>query len=78
MGMIVRVGPKYQVVIPSEIRQRIKIKPQDEVLVDIIGDVVIIIPKPASFTDFIIGLGKEVWEGIDTKDYLRKERESWA
>lgn len=78
MGMVVRVGPKYQVVIPSEIRQRIKIKPQDEVLVDIIGDVVIIIPKPASFTDFIIGLGKEVWEGIDTKDYLRKERESWA
>jgi len=78
MGMIVRVGPKYQVVIPSEIRQRIKIKPQDEVLVDIIGDVVIIIPKPASFTDFMIGLGKEVWEGIDTKDYLRKERESWA
>ena len=78
MGMIVRVGPKYQVVIPSEIRQRIKIKPQDEVLVDIIGDVVIIIPKPASFTDFIIGLCKEVWEGIDTKDYLRKERESWA
>ncbi|MBM4141924.1 MAG: AbrB/MazE/SpoVT family DNA-binding domain-containing protein [Nitrospira sp.] len=78
MGMIVRVGPKYQVVIPSEIRQRIKIKPQDEVLVDIIGDVVIIIPKPASFTDFMIGLGKEVWEGIDAKDYLRKERESWA
>lgn len=78
MGMVVRVGPKYQVVIPSEIRQRIKIKPQDEVLVEIIGDVVIIIPKPASFTDFIIGLGKEVWEGIDTKDYLRKERESWA
>lgn len=78
MGMIVRVGPKYQVVIPSEIRQSIKIKPQDEVLVEIIGDIVIIIPKPASFTDFMIGLGKEVWEGIDTKDYLRKERESWA
>lgn len=24
------------------------------------------------------GLGAEIWEGIDVKEYLRKERESWS
>ena len=23
------------------------------------------------------GMGKEVWEGIDAKEYVRRERESW-
>ena len=23
------------------------------------------------------GLGKEVWAGVDVKDYLRQERDSW-
>jgi hypothetical protein len=25
----------------------------------------------------IKGLGKEMWEGVDVHDYIRKERESW-
>lgn len=23
------------------------------------------------------GLGKEVWEGVDVEEYIRKERDSW-
>jgi hypothetical protein len=23
------------------------------------------------------GLGKEIWAGVDVREYLRKERESW-
>lgn len=77
MGVSVKVGPKYQIVIPQDIRQKIGLRPKDEVIVEEIGGTVIIIPKPKSFTDFIIGLGKEVWERVDVKDYLKKERESW-
>ena len=25
----------------------------------------------------LIGLGKELWERVDVKEYMRKERESW-
>jgi len=35
---------------------------------------------PASELDPILqlsGLGREVWEGIDPDEYVRRERESW-
>lgn len=77
MALPVRVGPKFQVVIPSEVRQKINIHPKDEMLMEAVGGAVVMIPRPKSFSDFIVGLGKDVWEGIDSTEYLRKERDSW-
>lgn len=77
MGVMVKVGPKYQVVIPKELRKKLGIKPSDKVLVEEIEGVVIVIPKPKSFTNFLKGLGKEVWKGEDATDYVRRERKSW-
>jgi hypothetical protein len=37
--------------------------------------------RPASPSDPILqlsGLGKEIWQGIDPDEYVRRERESWA
>ncbi|MER3447095.1 MAG: AbrB family transcriptional regulator [Candidatus Dadabacteria bacterium] len=76
MGVTVKVGPKYQVVIPKELRKKLRIKPKDKVLVEEIEGMVIVIPKPKSFTGFLKGLGKEVWEGEDTTDYVKGERRS--
>jgi predicted DNA-binding antitoxin AbrB/MazE fold protein len=25
----------------------------------------------------LVGLGKEIWEGVDAQEYVRKERASW-
>ena len=77
MGNRVKVGPKYQVVIPQSIRSRVPISPKKEVLVEEINGVIIIVPEPESFTDFMIGLGKDAWKGIDPKSYVRKERDHW-
>lgn len=77
MGERARVGPKYQVVIPQAIRNKIGLQPKDEVLVEEMNGMVLIVPKPQSFTDFIIGLGKGTWEGVNISEYLKKERESW-
>jgi len=77
MGVNVKVGPKYQVVIPQAIRKRVPLHPRKEVLVEEINGVIFILPKPTSFTEFMIGLGKETWKGIDPKAYIKKERESW-
>lgn len=77
MGVSVRVGPKYQVVIPNEIRQKIGLHPKDEVMVEEVKGTAVIIPKPESFTGLMVGLGKEVWKGVDVRDFIKKERDSW-
>jgi len=37
-------------------------------------------PRPRGRLDFrkAAGLGKEIWEGLDVDDYLRRERNSWV
>jgi AbrB family looped-hinge helix DNA binding protein len=77
MGVCVKVGPKYQVVIPRAIRKKVSIRPQKEVLVEEINGVIFILPKPLSFSEFMMGLGKETWEGVDPKAYVKKERKNW-
>lgn len=36
--------------------------------------------RPQGKLDFrkAAGLGKEIWEGLDVEDYLRRERDSWV
>jgi AbrB family looped-hinge helix DNA binding protein len=77
MGTRVKVGPKYQVVIPQSIRSKVSISPKEEVFVEEVNGAIIILPEPKSFTDFMIGLGKDAWNGIDPKSYVKNERASW-
>ncbi len=77
MGKTVKVGPRYQVVIPQEIRRKVHISPKDEVLVEEIRGTIIVLPQPKSFTEFMLGLGKEVWEGMDPQVHVGKERADW-
>jgi AbrB family looped-hinge helix DNA binding protein len=77
MGVRVKVGPKYQVVIPRPIRKKVRLQPQNEVLVEEVNGAIIILPEPTSFTEFMLGLGKEAWKGVDPKAYVRKERAGW-
>ena len=77
MGVTVKVSPKYQVVIPKELRQKLGIKPRDEVLVEEVGGIVVVVPKPKSFTNLLKGLGKETWEREEATEYVRRERRSW-
>jgi len=77
MGVRVKVGPKYQVVIPQAIRKKVPLLPQKEVLVEEINGIIIILPQPDSYTDLMLGLGKEIWKGIDPKSYVAKERAGW-
>jgi len=77
MGTKVKVGPKYQVVIPLSIRRKVPILPRKEVWVEEVNGAIIILPHPKSFTEFMIGLGKNAWEGIDPKSYAKKERAAW-
>ncbi len=78
MGAIeVRLGPKNQVVIPKAIREALHVKEGDALLFVVQGGSVILRGRPASFTDALRGLRKEVWAGEDIDRWLAGEREAW-
>ena len=78
MAITLKVGSRYQVVIPKEIRKKLNIDPHSEVLVSQEGDKIVIWPKPKNFTQYMLGLGKEVWEGVDALEYVRNLRSEWG
>lgn len=75
------VSTKFQIVIPREIRKKIKIQPGQKMDVDMVGDKIMVShshPKaewkwPEDYIKNLKGLWKP--EEIDT--YLEKERNSW-
>ena len=71
------ISPKYQVVIPKDVRQKLKIKEGQRLQVYPMGDSIILSPKPKSYTEKMLGLGKELWKGIDPLEYVLSEREDW-
>lgn len=77
MGSTVKVSNKNQIVVPAEARRALGIKPGDQLMVTIRDGGIWIFPRPISFADALVGLHEEVWEGIDTDEYIRQEREAW-
>jgi AbrB family looped-hinge helix DNA binding protein len=77
MVITIKVSKKNQIVVPKQARKLLDIKPGNELLVKIKEDRIILIPKPKDFTKYMEGLHKEIWEGIDAAEYVRREREAW-
>jgi len=77
MTKIVKLSSKYQVVIPKEARKKLGLRAGDQLAVEVKGGKVILRPRPKNYTNYMLGLGKEIWEGIDASEYVRKERELW-
>lgn len=74
--IMARMSAKYQVVIPRQVREALALAPHGEILFILDGDKVILRPRPASFTQAMRGLYKEVWpQDIDA--WLEEERASW-
>jgi AbrB family looped-hinge helix DNA binding protein len=74
----VRLGPKNQVVIPKAVRDTLQVKEGDVLLFVLQGGSVLLRARPASFTDALRGLHKEVWEGEEISHWLAGEREAWV
>ncbi len=72
----VRVTQKYQIVIPRAVRETLGLHPEDTLLFLISGDTVILRSRPASFTEAMRGLHKELWPS-DSADWLERERSGW-
>lgn len=75
--MSVKVSSRNQIAVPRAARERLNIKSGDHLLVDVQDRTLILIPEPKSYTERLAGLGREIWEGIDTDAYLQAERGAW-
>lgn len=74
---IIKLGSRCQIVIPAEIRKAANLSEGDELLVAKSGNAIIMVPKPKSYADYLMGLHKDIWQGVDPDIYVCKERDSW-
>ncbi len=77
--MQLTVGPKYQIVIPKEVRKKLNgLKPGSKVMVKKVGaDTIIIQTNPRDWIERTRGIAKEAWKGINTTKYLEDLRNEW-
>lgn len=73
----VKVSSRYQISLPSLARQQLNIQAGDRLLVDIQDGMIILMPQPDDYVEHMAGLYKELWQGIDTVQYLNEERAAW-
>lgn len=69
------IGTKYQIVIPKEIRQQLKIEPGSKLNVDALDEHTIelrVVPK--NWSDANFGALKKYWQGIDMIGEVEKIR----
>ena len=74
----VKVSSKYQIAVPQMARKKLNIKQGDRLLVDVQDGVIVLIPEPKRYTNYLAGLHSEIWKGVDTKKYLNEERGAWT
>ena len=74
---MIKISSKYQIVIPREVREKLNLKTGDRLIIKTNNGKIIIYPQPKSYAKYTLGLGKEIWEGIDATEFIRKERETW-
>jgi len=77
MKNMVKVSSKYQIVIPREAREKLNLKAGDKLIIKANNEKIIIYPQPKNYAKYSLGLGKEIWQGIDATEYVKRERETW-
>ncbi|HXV41901.1 MAG TPA: AbrB/MazE/SpoVT family DNA-binding domain-containing protein, partial [Anaerolineae bacterium] len=73
----VKVSNRYQIALPSLARKELNIQAGDRLLVDIQDGMIILLPQPQDYVEYLTGLHKDIWQNINTTSYLQQEREAW-
>lgn len=75
--MTLTMNGRNQITIPREVREKLNIKQGDRLLVDVQDGVIVLIPQPKRYTEFLHGLHVEIWKSVDVDKYLSGERDAW-
>jgi AbrB family looped-hinge helix DNA binding protein len=76
--MKVKVSKRNQIGVPAEARKALGINAGDTLLVEQRKGMLYIRREPIDYAQALLGLHKEVWEGVDPVEYVRREREDWS
>lgn len=77
-AVLVKISERNQMVLPKEAREAMGIKPGGRVLVIVEGQSVRLVPEPENWTEYIYGLGAEVWDELGGGErFLAEERAGW-
>jgi len=78
VAQTVKISKRHQISVPSAVRKRLGIKQGDRLLVEVKGDMMILLREPSDYVDHLSGLHKEVWREVDVDEYLEGERTAWT
>jgi AbrB family looped-hinge helix DNA binding protein len=73
----VKVSKRYQIALPSLARKQLNIQAGDRLLVDIQDGMIVLLPQPENYAEYLAGLHKDIWQDVDTDAYLEQERDAW-
>lgn len=75
------ISSKYQTVIPARIRETLNLRESGELVWQIVDGerpLIVVSPKTKRWSEYLSGLGKRVWDGVDTDAYLENLKREWA
>jgi len=72
--LTVKVSNRCQIELPSAVRKKLNIQAGDRLLVDVQDGMIILLLEPKDYVEHLAGLHKEIWQGVDTTEYLEQER----
>lgn len=76
--MRVRLTDEFNVAVPDEARRQLQIEPGDTLLVEVRDGTIVLVPEPHDYAKRLRGLHRDVWEGVDPDEYVRRERDAWT
>ncbi len=75
---VVKLSKRNQMVLPKIARKALGVEPGGRVLVVVQGQCVHLLPEPENWTDYVYGLGEDMWTALGGGErFLREERASW-
>ncbi|NEQ35305.1 MAG: AbrB/MazE/SpoVT family DNA-binding domain-containing protein [Okeania sp. SIO3I5] len=73
---IEKLGEKYQIIIPQEVREVLNLQPGDRLEIKVVNGTVVMTPATRKASRFL-GKHRQLWQRENAVNYIRKQRESW-
>lgn len=72
-----KLSSQNQIVVPKAAREMWNLKEGNIISWAVDKTKATLQPRPESWTEYMSGLHKEIWKGVNIDKWLRKERKAW-